>query len=550
MSTEPLRVLIVDDTPDIRMLLTAALGALGGFDLVGEAADGAEAVQLAQELQPDAILLDLAMPVMDGLQATPEIRKCSPQTRIIILSGFSKDRLGSEALAVGADAYIEKGTSPRKIAEIVREVCGTPRPQPDLGVPGSANDDGGTEPTSPGGLESWRRSISMAVEQVGELGFAFSSFGRAVRSRVDFDRAGFALSEADGYRIAAVCGSDDGLVPVGTLVPVLSQFNEALDGGTTITIGDTYERQEGPLDMYFLDRGVRSYAAVPVRAAGRAQAIVSFASERPQAFPRAEVDYLESAVREAAAAFHILWHMGQKAESTHASEEAQRAKLEWNRIIRHDLRSPLTVISGFAETMRSAWSELPDAQKLDFVDAIARGADAMTTLLSDMDQVDRLESGIGSLEPRPMKLCALIAQTVNDLHASTGRLVVTTIDPDLPLALADENDQRRVLSNLLENAFKFSDESEPVEVNVFASGGMIHVAVKDHGPGIAPTDQPSLFNKFSRAAQDREGPKVPGSGLGLYIARSIVEAHGGRIWVESEPGTGATFHYTIPAATA
>jgi signal transduction histidine kinase len=132
--------------------------------------------------------------------------------------------------------------------------------------------------------------------------------------------------------------------------------------------------------------------------------------------------------------------------------------------------------------------------------------------------------------------------------AGKGRQIRTTIAPNLPLALADEHDQRRVLSNLLENALKFSAASEPVDVDVCASGGMIHVTVSDRGPGIASKDHPKLFEKFSRCLQVQDGPKVPGSGLGLYICRSIVEAHGGRIWVESEPGKGTKFHYTVPAA--
>jgi signal transduction histidine kinase/CheY-like chemotaxis protein len=543
--SESLRVLVVDDTPDIRMLLKVALRAIGNFDVVGEAADGAEAVRLSAELQPDAVLLDLAMPVMDGLQATPEIRRCSPETRIVILSGFSKDRLADDAIAAGADAYIEKGTSPKQIAQIVEDVCATPRaPQPDPIQP--EVDEPVVDPRGGGGLEAWRRRIAMAVGHVGELAGAFTSFGHTVRARVAFDQAGFGLSEDGGFRLAAVCGGTGGVISPGALFPVPSAHAASLDRGTTITVDDTDAVSDAPLDRYLLNLGIRSYAAVPVRAAGRAQAVVAFASERAGAFGTEEVDYLDVAVREAAAAFHILWSMGHKTEIASA-EATDQARREWNRIIRHDLRSPLTVISGFAETMREAWADLPDAEKLDFVDAIARGANAMTTLLSDMEQVDRLESGgVGSAERRPIDLGALVEQTVKDITSSNGRIVVRNVAPDLPLALADDGDQRRVISNLLENAFKFSCPTEVVEVRVFASGGMIHVSVKDQGRGIAEEDQAKLFQKFSRVGHGN-GARVPGSGLGLFICRSIIESHGGRIWVESAPHQGSTFHYTTPA---
>ncbi|MEX2393365.1 MAG: HAMP domain-containing sensor histidine kinase, partial [Actinomycetota bacterium] len=278
-----------------------------------------------------------------------------------------------------------------------------------------------------------------------------------------------------------------------------------------------------------------------------AQAVVSFASERVGAFGPSEADYLESAGREAAAAFHILWCMGRDQHGARFVDATEQERQEWNRIIRHDLRSPLTVITGFADTMRAAWSDLPDDEKLDFVDAIARGAAAMTTLLADMEKVDKLESGDVSGQRRPMDLGELVEQTVKDLTAYNDRPVVMSVAEALPLAFADENDQRRVVTNLLENAFKFSEPDAVVEVRVLMSGGMIHTTVRDTGRGISCEDQKKLFQKFSRVGLGN-GSRVPGTGLGLYICRSIVESHGGRIWVESEVGEGATFHFTTPAA--
>ncbi|MEX2395267.1 MAG: response regulator transcription factor [Actinomycetota bacterium] len=254
--TDKLRVLIVDDTPDIRMLLKVALRTLGNFDVVGEGADGSEAVALASDLRPDAILLDLAMPVMDGLQATPEIRKCSPDTRVVILSGFSKDRLGDDALAAGADAYIEKGTSPKRIAEIVQELCDTPRPPPAARLPDADVSEPEFEPRG-GPLEAWRRRIAMAVEHVEGLTSAFTSFGHAVQSRVAFDRASFAMSEDGSFRLAAVCGGGSDTITPGALFPVRGAVAESLDRGTTVTVDDT-ETSEGCHGCEFRGCGERA----------------------------------------------------------------------------------------------------------------------------------------------------------------------------------------------------------------------------------------------------------------------------------------------------
>jgi signal transduction histidine kinase len=123
-----LRVLVADDTPDLRELLRFALERQGGFTVVGEAADGLEAVALARREQPDAVLLDLAMPQMDGLQAIPEILAASPATKIVVFSGFEAAALANEALERGAQAYLPKGTMPAGIAAKLREVCGAPSP--------------------------------------------------------------------------------------------------------------------------------------------------------------------------------------------------------------------------------------------------------------------------------------------------------------------------------------------------------------------------------------------------------------------------------------
>ena len=117
------RVLIADDTPDIRMLLRWSLDPDERFHVVGEAANGQEAVDATASEDVDVILLDLAMPVMDGLQAIPMIKENSPGTKIVVLSGFDADAMSQEALARGADAYLEKGAGFKQIAQVLLDIC-------------------------------------------------------------------------------------------------------------------------------------------------------------------------------------------------------------------------------------------------------------------------------------------------------------------------------------------------------------------------------------------------------------------------------------------
>jgi DNA-binding NarL/FixJ family response regulator len=123
----PIRVLIADDTSDIRLLLGIALGLAGDFEVVGEAADGEVAVSLAGRLQPDVVLLDLAMPVMDGLQALPLIREQCARALVVVLSGFGPSTMAEEAIARGAHHYVQKGINPTELAALLRTMVGEQR---------------------------------------------------------------------------------------------------------------------------------------------------------------------------------------------------------------------------------------------------------------------------------------------------------------------------------------------------------------------------------------------------------------------------------------
>lgn len=125
LNVHRIRVVIADDTEDIRLLVRANLELDGRFEVVGEAADGESAIGVTEAHQPDLVVLDLAMPAADGLQAIPEIRKRSASTRIAVLSGFSSFHVEAEALRLGADCYLEKGTPMRDVAAVLAALCET-----------------------------------------------------------------------------------------------------------------------------------------------------------------------------------------------------------------------------------------------------------------------------------------------------------------------------------------------------------------------------------------------------------------------------------------
>jgi signal transduction histidine kinase len=178
------------------------------------------------------------------------------------------------------------------------------------------------------------------------------------------------------------------------------------------------------------------------------------------------------------------------------------------------------------------------------LEAIARAARRMATMIEELLEASRLESGVVPLKRVPTDLSALLAQVLRQMVPDERERVTLRTSPQAITAFVDPERIERVLTNLLSNALKYSPPDSPVQVEVHQGEGEIVVAVVDHGAGI-PNDQlPQLFQRFARI-EGRAGDPG-GLGLGLYIVRLIVEAHGGRVRAESEIGHGSTISFALP----
>lgn len=226
--------------------------------------------------------------------------------------------------------------------------------------------------------------------------------------------------------------------------------------------------------------------------------------------------------------------------------ELDRLRTDFVGMVSHDLRSPMATIAGFVDTLRSNWSRFDDDQKLRMLDRISRSTDQLARLVENVLHVSQIESGKLGYRIEDVDLVNLIERVVDENTGDEQRIDVR-IEDELPPARADDIRQWQILSNLVTNALKFSSSDKHVEIAVRKRGSELEISVKDEGLGIKGEDMDRLFEKFSRLEQPAD-LNVKGSGLGLYICKAMVEAQGGRIWVDSEPGHGATFTYTIPAA--
>ena len=231
-----------------------------------------------------------------------------------------------------------------------------------------------------------------------------------------------------------------------------------------------------------------------------------------------------------------------------ALEELDRLRAEFLGMVSHELRAPLTSIKGSAATVLGSTADLDPAVVRQFFRIIDEQADHMHDLVADLLDVARIETGTLPVTPEPAEAAVLVDRARSAFTSAGGRNnLAIDIPPDLPLVMADRRRVVQVVGNLLSNAAKHSSESSVITVTVVREDVHVAVSVADEGRGIPSERLPYLFRKFTRSDGDDLGSGVAGSGLGLAICKGIVEAHGGRIWAESEgPGMGARFTFTIP----
>jgi PAS domain S-box-containing protein len=230
-----------------------------------------------------------------------------------------------------------------------------------------------------------------------------------------------------------------------------------------------------------------------------------------------------------------------------AQEELERLQRELVAAFSHELRTPLANISAIAEILSEPGGDVAGAPPRQYLDALRAQARRLSDLAEGVLDVSRLDSGQWPLEPRPLPAGLLVGQLLETWRNSCPDRQLASRLPVHPLwLLADEHAARTVLNNLIENAVKYTPPATDIEIVVEAGPeGAATFAVQDHGPGIPAEYQSKIFERFFRA-DGSDAQRVYGHGLGLYIARGLVEAMGGRIWVTSEPGSGSRFTFTLP----
>jgi signal transduction histidine kinase len=375
---------------------------------------------------------------------------------------------------------------------------------------------------------------------------SFKLFVRELRKSLPFDRIALILSERDDATVAAEEGAS-----VTSGPSVWSRPLEETALGEVMRTGQTQVRHdltEGPRlaeeeDLAAI--GMRARVVVPLTVGGNPLGVLSISRREPGSFTPEEVDLLTFLGRQVATAIENIRAF--EAERA-AAEELRRLsalRADFVSLVTHELRGPMASVVGCAATLRQRWRTLTFDQRESFLGLIEEETSRLASLVGDVLDTSRLEAGTFTYSFADVDMEAVVREVAGFVDLGNEEVAIRTeVAGPLPPIRGDRERLRQVVMNLLTNAVKYTEPGDEVEVGAALENGSLAVSVRDHGPGISKEEQRLIFEKFRRAGTGHS--TKPGAGLGLFIARSITEAHGGTIEVESEPGEGATFVVRLP----
>jgi signal transduction histidine kinase len=293
-------------------------------------------------------------------------------------------------------------------------------------------------------------------------------------------------------------------------------------------------------------RGAQSAVCMPLSTGENKVGVLILENlEQTESFVPADLPFLQAVVDLIALAVQNA-RLRRTVQETRALDEANRLKGELLSILAHEMRTPLTSIKGYSTALLLQEASFDLEAQREFLEIIDGECDTLESLVHDLLESSIIDAGLLKLEPQPVLLPRLTEETIDEIaHRTDDHRFMVDFPENFPIVDADPDRIRQVLRNLLDNAVKYSPDGGLVITRGECTEGEIVVSVADQGVGISPEHLNRLFDKFFRVDSGL-GHHVVGSGLGLPISRTIVEAHGGRIWAESKVGQGSTFYFTLP----
>lgn len=579
------RVLVVEDSATQAAALAALLED-HGYEVV-VARDGTAALGLVPTERFDLVLSDIVMPGMTGYEVCRRIKRDlgHPDLPVVLLTGLSDPMDIVRGLECGADNYITKPYERAHLLGRVRQVLDNRRLRRQPGGEGVDITFLGNRFTITAEKE---QILDLLVSSYEELVRTNQAVRQAeVRARFLAEASGILATSLDAETIlrelarfvvpamADLCVADlvesDGRVrrvEVAHATPQLAAAAEALasrppsperpslvtrvlDERRPMLVEDLAAAgaESAPLEPSVLEGartlGVRSLLAVPLVARGHTLgALVFLTAGRRRAFTSDDLALANELARQAALALD-------NARLYTEAQLATRARDDVLAIVSHDLRNPIHAIYMAASFLMDILPEESDVADVAVSrrqsEVIQRAARRANALIGDLLDVTRIEAGRLTVNAQRVDARELLDDAMHDASplARQKGLALGSHAPDrLPQVRADRERVAQVFSNLIGNAIKFSPQGGRVKVVAAVAEGAVLFSVTDSGPGVSAEDLPHLFDRYWQARETQH----LGTGLGLFIARGIAEAHGGTLWAESQVGAGSTFHFTLPLA--
>ena len=377
---------------------------------------------------------------------------------------------------------------------------------------------------------------------------AFAGFMTQLEQVVPSDRVTIWLHEGGTAHVMATAGlGADEVLPAGTTLAVEGTLLEELIAKGEPVYRERLEESRYPAEAPFVRLGLGCRLAAPLTAGAETIGMLSLARRQPASFSPVDVELIGLLGRLVGSAVQNI--RAYEAERARAEELRQLSAMrsDFVSMVSHELRSPMATVVGSARTLHDRWDDLTHEQRATFLALIADETGRLAVLVAHVLDASRIEAGTFTYAFRQVAVDELVrtATAAAAAAAHDGVAIHLQVDGSLPQVQGDVDRLRQVLGNLLENAIKYSPHGERVLVRARADDAHVRVDVEDRGPGIPEDQQALIFEKFGRATQHGEHTHH-GTGLGLYIARSIAETHGGTLQVRSTPGKGATFTLSLP----
>jgi signal transduction histidine kinase/DNA-binding NarL/FixJ family response regulator len=530
--TRPVRVVIIDDTYDLRELLRLAL-TRGGLEVVGEAGDGLSGIECVRLEKPDVVLLDLSMPVMDGLEALPTIRRIVPEARIIVLSGFGATQMSEKAMLIGADGYLQKGMALKRIIEYVQNVIDAPRP---VRSASGARTERVAQPSTPSPAPEAREVESL--DATAEAARALSLVRPEDADADDSEAAAIVARATQSFAAAAATKVPaDPATRSDNVYPEVAAWDAlTMSPYAVIEVADEPLFRvvfANPVAQRHLDHRARFGIPLGSIAPELASHVAFHRLDGESTF---EVSVngtsMQASLRRTDGS--LLVYLDSSSEDVGVLRRAIASTAQ-------EIRGPVAVLCGVAESISQAGEEMSDSQRRRLMSSVTRQARMLDSITADLLTAAEIQRGELHLDPQSVDPLAAIDAVIADRYLVA---VSAQIDDDRRV-MADPMRLEQMLSNLIGNALKYGRAPYVVRVEAAPDrDDALRILVIDSGEGVPEDFADELFGEFTRGT----GAVANGTGLGLYVVKCLAEAQDGQ--VEYFPGQtgGAVFAITLPVA--